>query len=173
MKHFEESSFSPRPDFPSCSWWGKPSYLFLIQRERERERERESERGRERDLVLFIASSTVRVGLGGSIGCASDWWSVGCGFDSHRVWQYSCVKIESWNIFFGHSLPSADARRTVVSFWRKNMHNTGQPLRVLSLPRNSMARYSDQLGVTLMGHKTSTPFEWFRIGVCISVPFNP
>ena len=24
-----------------------------------------------------------------------------------------------------HSLPSADSRRAVVSFWRKNVHNTG------------------------------------------------
>ena len=31
----------------------------------------------------------------------------------------------SWNIFYGHSLPSADSRRTVVSFWRKNVHSTG------------------------------------------------
>ena len=30
-----------------------------------------------------------------------------------------------WNIFYGHSLPSADSRRAVVSFWRKNVHNTG------------------------------------------------
>ena len=37
--------------------------------------------------------------------------------------------IFSWrliiNIFCGHSLPSADSRRAVVSFWRKNVHNTG------------------------------------------------
>ena len=33
---------------------------------------------------------------------------------------------EVGNIFFyGHSLPSADSRRAVVSFWRKNVHNTG------------------------------------------------
>ena len=38
----------------------------------------------------------------------------------------------SWNIFYGHSLPSADSRRAVVSFWRKNVHNTGWPLRGLS-----------------------------------------
>ena len=25
----------------------------------------------------------------------------------------------------GHSLPSADSRRAVVSFWQKNVHNTG------------------------------------------------
>ena len=28
----------------------------------------------------------------------------------------------SWNIVYGHSLPSADSRRAVVSFWRKNVH---------------------------------------------------
>ena len=27
----------------------------------------------------------------------------------------------SWNIFYGHSLPSADSRRAVVSFWRKTV----------------------------------------------------
>ena len=31
----------------------------------------------------------------------------------------------SWNIFYCHSLPSADSRRAVVSFWQKNVHNTG------------------------------------------------
>ena len=31
----------------------------------------------------------------------------------------------SENIFNGYSLPSADSRRAVVSFWRKNVHNTG------------------------------------------------
>ena len=31
----------------------------------------------------------------------------------------------SWFFFYGHSLPSVDSRKTVVSFWRKNMHNTG------------------------------------------------
>ena len=30
-----------------------------------------------------------------------------------------------WNIFYGHSLPSADSRRADVSFWWKNVHNTG------------------------------------------------
>ena len=28
-------------------------------------------------------------------------------------------------IFSSHSLPSADSRKAVVSFWRKNVHNTG------------------------------------------------
>ena len=31
----------------------------------------------------------------------------------------------SWNIFYGHSLPSADSRRAVISVWRKNVHKTG------------------------------------------------
>ena len=31
----------------------------------------------------------------------------------------------SWNIFYSHTLPSADLRRAVVSLLRKNMHNTG------------------------------------------------
>ena len=31
----------------------------------------------------------------------------------------------SGNIFYGHSLPSADSRRAVVSFLQKNVHNTG------------------------------------------------
>ena len=32
----------------------------------------------------------------------------------------------SWNTFYGHSLPSADSRRTVLSFWWKNVHKTAQ-----------------------------------------------
>ena len=31
----------------------------------------------------------------------------------------------SCNIFCSHSLPSADLRRAVVSFWQKNVHNAG------------------------------------------------
>ena len=29
------------------------------------------------------------------------------------------------NFIYGHSLPSTDSRRALVSFWHKNMHNTG------------------------------------------------
>ena len=46
----------------------------------------------------------------------------------------------SWNIFYGHSLPSADSRRAVVSFWRKNVHNTVYPLRGLSLPSKGVVK---------------------------------
>ena len=31
----------------------------------------------------------------------------------------------SWNTFYGHSLHSADSRRAIASFWRKNAHTTG------------------------------------------------
>ena len=31
----------------------------------------------------------------------------------------------SSDIFYGHSLPSTDSRRAIVSYWRKNVHNTG------------------------------------------------
>ena len=43
------------------------------------------------------------------------------GFDPCRVWQHSFLEIDD-EIFPGHSLPSADSRRAVVSFWSKNVH---------------------------------------------------
>ena len=39
--------------------------------------------------------------------------------------QHSFLEIWLWNIFYGHSLPSADLSRVVVSFWGKNVHITG------------------------------------------------
>ena len=71
---------------------------------------------------LFIQNCA---GLGGSVGC-SVWLETRrsrvqppprSATFFHGDW--------SWNIFYGHSLPSADSRRAVVSFWRKNVHNTG------------------------------------------------
>ena len=41
---------------------------------------------------------------------------------------HSFVEIWSSNIFYGHSLISADSRRAVVSFWRKDVHNSGKSL---------------------------------------------
>ena len=76
-------------------------------------------------LCYFLMTSYTATGLGGSVGCAVR-------LETRR----SRVKPPprsatffrgdwSWNIFYGHSLPSADSRRAVVSFWRKNVHNTG------------------------------------------------
>ena len=42
--------------------------------------------------------------------------------------------------FYGHSLPSADYRRAVVSFWQKNVHSNGYLLRRLSMPSKSVVR---------------------------------
>ena len=35
-----------------------------------------------------------RVGLGGSVACASNWWSGGRGFDPRRVRQYSFMELD-------------------------------------------------------------------------------
>ena len=72
-------------------------------------------------LSLYLT----KLGLGGSVGCA-----VRLETRRSRVQPppRSATFFRgdwSWNIFYGHSLPSADSRRAVVSFWRKNVHNTG------------------------------------------------
>ena len=79
-------------------------------------------------------------GLGGSVGCA-----VRLETRRSRVQtpprSATFFRVDwSWNIFYGHSLPSADSRRAVVSFWRKSVHNTGLPLRGLSLPSKRVVR---------------------------------
>ena len=38
--------------------------------------------------------------------------------------QHSFVEIDH-ELFCTVTLPSADSRRAIVSFWRKNVHNTG------------------------------------------------
>ena len=54
----------------------------------------------------------------------SDWRPGGHGFSHRRGRQHSFVEIDR-EIFSSHSLSSSDSRRAVVSFWRKNVHNTG------------------------------------------------
>ena len=79
------------------------------------------------DVILLMnllhSSCTVGSDLSGSVGCASEWRPGGLGFDPRRGRQYSFVEID--HEIFSHSLPSADSRWAVVSFWRKNVHNTG------------------------------------------------
>ena len=74
---------------------------------------------------LLVMSRSRLAGLGGSVGCAV-WLETRrsrvqppprSATFFHGDW--------SWNIFYGHSFPSADSRRAVVSFWRMNVHNTG------------------------------------------------
>ena len=43
-------------------------------------------------------------------------------FDPRWVWQHSFMEIDHEIFSKGHSLPSADSRRAVVSFWQKNVH---------------------------------------------------
>ena len=54
----------------------------------------------------------------------SDWRPGGRGFNHNRLATFFRGDW-SWNIFYGHSLPSADSWSAVVSFWPKNVHNTG------------------------------------------------
>ena len=85
-----------------------------------------------RQLVVIATFTTIHIGTvpeilepflhnrsagrGSSVGCASAWYADGRGFDPH-VRQHSFAEN-----FYGHSCPSADSRRAVVSYWRKNVH---------------------------------------------------
>ena len=68
---------------------------------------------------MWIPKSNQHNRLHGSVRCASDWWSGGCGFNPPHNWQHSYVEIWSRNIFCGHSFPSADSRRAVVILAKK------------------------------------------------------
>ena len=75
--------------------------------------------------MIHMKFKDLIAGLGGSVGCAVR-------LETRRSRVQSPPRSAtffrgdwSWNIFYGHSLASADSRRTVVSFWRKNVHNTG------------------------------------------------
>ena len=78
-----------------------------------------------RSLVLPTLNIKVGAGLGGSVGCAV-WLETRRSRVQPPPRSATFFRGDwSWNIFYGHSLPSADSRRAVVSFWRKNVHNTG------------------------------------------------
>ena len=55
-------------------------------------------------------------------------------------WQHSFMEIDHEIFFYGNSTPSADSRRAVVSFWQKNVHNTGEQLTGLSLPSKRVVK---------------------------------
>ena len=79
-------------------------------------------------------------GLGGSVGCAVRLETRRSRVQPPPMSATFFHGDWSWNIFYSHSLPSADSRRAVVSFWRKNVHNTGKPLRGLNLPSKCVVR---------------------------------
>ena len=67
-------------------------------------------------------------GLGGSVWCALR-------LETRRSWVQPPPRSATFfhgdwsqNIFYSHSLPSTDSRKAVVSFWRKNVHYTGNHL---------------------------------------------
>ena len=56
----------------------------------------------------------------------------------------------SWNLFYGHSLPSADSRREVVRYLRKDVHWVlVNRLIGLNMPRKSVVRLTDRPNMTL------------------------
>ena len=81
------------------------------------------------DCVIFMGNFVeilIKLASVAQLDAPSDWRPGGRGFNPRRGRQHSFVEIDhEIFIFYGHSLPSADSRRAVVSFWRKNVHNTG------------------------------------------------
>ena len=79
-------------------------------------------------MVKYHVFNSFGAGLGGSVGCAVRLETRGSRVQPPPRSATFFLGDWSWNIFYGHSLPSADSRRAVVSFWRKNVHNTGYHL---------------------------------------------
>ena len=55
----------------------------------------------------------------------------------------------SWNHFYGHSLPTTESSRAVVSYWRKDVHLV-LVNRLESLPRNSVDRSTVRRDMTIV-----------------------
>ena len=75
------------------------------------------------------------------------------GWVRYPVWQHTFVS------------PSAFSRRTVVSYWRKYVHEVlVNRLGGLSLPRKSVVRLTDRPNMTLdvyRGRKTTIQYNFF------------
>ena len=61
-------------------------------------------------------------GRGSSIGCASADYADGLGSDPHIRQNILSWRFGHEKKIYGHSLPSTDSRREVVSYWRNNVH---------------------------------------------------
>ena len=76
--------------------------------------------------------------------------------------------------FYGY-LPSADSKRAAVSFWQKNVHNTGQLLSGLILPSKVWSGKLTMLNMTplaRLGCKTLTQTKFIKLsafGICLCV----
>ena len=76
-------------------------------------------------LLLYIDIPYSTLASVAQLDAPSDWRPGGSAFNPRRGRQHLFVEIDHEIFFYGHSLPSADSRRAVVSFWRKNVHSTG------------------------------------------------
>ena len=71
---------------------GNSQILFLFQQIEELGKE--TQQNIEFFRNIFLGDRMGHAGLGGSVGCPSDWWSGGCAFDPHRVGN-----ILSWRFY--------------------------------------------------------------------------
>ena len=71
--------------------------------------------------------------LGGSVGCASDWRSDGCGFDHRRVQQDSFVEIYCEEFSTVILFPQQIQEGQLSVSGKRMCTSTGYPLRGLSL----------------------------------------
>ena len=73
----------------------------------------------------------------------SDWRPGGRGFNHRRGRQHSFAEIDHEifsTVILSLPLIQEGQLSVVVSFWRKNVHNTGEPLRGLSLLSKRVVR---------------------------------
>ena len=80
-----------------------------------------------------------------SLGCASDWWSGGCGFHPRQSGNIFCGDW-SWNIFYGHSLPAKTVYQCPLPI-------PTQPLNVLPWRIMESSCFQQQRLAILFGYK--------------------
>ena len=117
-------------NFRNCFYavWLEPclsSYRIIIGN-------RYTSRGGHSNKIAWLLSEKISkrkafspAGLGGSVGCAVRMETRRSRVQPPPRSATFFRRDWSWNISYGHSLPCADSRRAVVSFRRKNVHNTG------------------------------------------------
>ena len=85
--------------------------------------------------IISTFSNNFFAGLGGSVGCVSDWWSGGRGFEPCPIQQHSFVEIDH-EIFSMVIFSLLLIQKGQLSISGKRMcTSTGLPLRGLHLPR--------------------------------------
>ena len=90
------------------------------------------------NITIQHAYQSIVTGPCSAVSSESDCWSWGCEFDPSVAPYFPGDW--SWNIFYGHSPPSADSRRAVVSYKQKCM---------LSLPQKNVVKWTDRLNMNV------------------------